>query len=413
MGLGPSSKETTLHHFNDPLVDTISNDKEIDFPAVIVVGIPEVYNHKRFLAERTGMLLEAMRIDGAIVSIDSWGNSHIDFTSVIEIVAKRGIPVVGLSFMGQQASLVVRNKYLDTILDINKNEEGVETTVLGENTIVEMEAIKALFILKNKIKAKLPIIHSCLVSEEKIRQLIIKSFDIDKVILANKTEIRGKTLYINKAIVKRIGQYKEISDIKINIIYPDNHRVFVNSILDFSPIATKVFGKAGEGITHKIRGVKVMLTGVESSGFQPANIGSSEGILNEKVIFNRRGTPFQDDIIIHIDVIFTDGGARKRDGIISAHMACDKIIQEIRKSLKAINIALVTEENQYYDFIRRGGRKVVLVKLVSGLGCMYDTGLFPEEPGGYIGCRSIMDLGNMQVVISPNEYRDGVIRSLS
>jgi len=56
---------------------------------------------------------------------------------------------------------------------------------------------------------------------------------------------------------------------------------------------------------------------------------------------------------------------------------------------------------------------VLLVKIVSGLGCMYDTGLFPSEPAGYIGCRSIMDLGNMQVVVSPNEYRDGVIRSLS
>ncbi len=29
---------------------------------------------------------------------------------------------------------------------------------------------------------------------------------------------------------------------------------------------------------------------------------------------------------------------------------------------------------------------------------MYDTGLFAKEPGGHIGCKSIIDMGNMPVV---------------
>ncbi|WP_332525721.1 hypothetical protein [Terrisporobacter sp.] len=29
MGIGPSTKETTLHHFRDPLLDIVSNDEEI------------------------------------------------------------------------------------------------------------------------------------------------------------------------------------------------------------------------------------------------------------------------------------------------------------------------------------------------------------------------------------------------
>ena len=31
MGIGPSTKETTLHHFRDPLVDELCDDTDIDF----------------------------------------------------------------------------------------------------------------------------------------------------------------------------------------------------------------------------------------------------------------------------------------------------------------------------------------------------------------------------------------------
>ena len=33
MGIGPSTKETTLHHFRDPLLDVVSNDEDIDLIA--------------------------------------------------------------------------------------------------------------------------------------------------------------------------------------------------------------------------------------------------------------------------------------------------------------------------------------------------------------------------------------------
>ena len=44
---------------------------------------------------------------------------------------------------------------------------------------------------------------------------------------------------------------------------------------------------------------------------------------------------------------------------------------------------------------------------------MYDNLLFPNEPSGFEGGISIIDLGNMPVVLSPNEYRDGILRSLT
>lgn len=43
---------------------------------------------------------------------------------------------------------------------------------------------------------------------------------------------------------------------------------------------------------------------------------------------------------------------------------------------------------------------------------MYDTWMFPDEPSGVEGGRSIIDMCNMPVMITPNEYRDGIIRSM-
>lgn len=47
-----------------------------------------MYNHKQFVAQRTGVLVEAMWADGAIVSSHNWGNNHIDFTSVIQAISE-------------------------------------------------------------------------------------------------------------------------------------------------------------------------------------------------------------------------------------------------------------------------------------------------------------------------------------
>jgi hypothetical protein len=415
MGIGPSSKETTLHHFNDPLVETISGDREIDFLGIAVQGTPEVYSDKRFNAQRCGALAEAMRADGVIVSIDSWGNSHIDFASVLEEIGKRAIPTVGLSFVGNQASFVVTNPYMETIIDLNKNTAGIETRVVGENTASEMDAKKAVALLKNKIRKKMrssPSIREP-IREKAVRKLTMESFAVHRVSFSERTEIENEILFLNDSSKNIAARYRQIETIRLEAIYPDQQNQFVNSILDFSPVAVKVSGKPGEGVTRKLSGLSVMLTGVEVGGFQAANIGSSEGILAEHVKLLRRGTPSPDDIILHVDVVLKDGQARTREGITAAHRACDEIVQQIRQPLKRMEGAGASEREEFYDFYRIGGKKVLLVKLVPGLGCMYDTGLFPCEPGGCMGCRSVMDLGNMPVIVSPNEYRDGAVCSFS
>ena len=54
----------------------------------------------------------------------------------------------------------------------------------------------------------------------------------------------------------------------------------------------------------------------------------------------------------------------------------------------------------------------MIIKQVAGQGAMYDTSLFAKEPSGTAGGHSIIDMGNMPILVTPNEYRDGIIRSM-
>ena len=205
---------------------------------------------------------------------------------------------------------------------------------------------------------------------------------------------------------------ERIEAVKVSIIEPGARDFFVNSNLDFAPIACKVRGELGEGVTHLLSGVTMMLTGVEAvSGFQPSNIGSSEGIFGEQVVFDRAGTPKSTDHILHVDVRFKEGEGRTAEGIMAAHRVADEILQEIRKAMIPLeNMSYKREE--FYDIAKPGKRKVILVKIVSGLGNMYDTAVFPYEPAGFLGAHNMMDSKNIPYVITPNQCRDGVIHSL-
>lgn len=152
MGIGPSTKETSLHHFRDPLLDVVDNDDDIDLVGVLVVGTPQGNTEKMFVGERAAAWAEAARVDGVLISVDGWGNSHVDYANTIEALGKRGIPVSGLSFQGVQGRFVVTNPYMDTIVDFNKSEAGIETEVVGENTVNRLDARKALAFLKLKMR---------------------------------------------------------------------------------------------------------------------------------------------------------------------------------------------------------------------------------------------------------------------
>ena len=118
MGIGPSTKETSLHHFRDPLLDVVSSDEDLDLMGIIIVGTPDDNTDKLLVGTRAAVWAEAMRADGVILSSDGWGNSDVDFA----------------------------------ILDINKSEEGIETDVLGENNVTELDAKKVTAMLKLKMR---------------------------------------------------------------------------------------------------------------------------------------------------------------------------------------------------------------------------------------------------------------------
>lgn len=414
MGLGPSIKMTTLHHFRCPVTEALSKEKDIEFTGIIVDGVSEVCDDKIYTAKRVGDIAQMIRADAAIVAIDAWGNHHVDFVNVIEQLGIRGIPSVGLSYIAQQGRLVCTNNYVDCVIDFNKSAVGYESCVVGENNLTDYDAMKAVALIKNKLrKAGKPLDTGIYELEQNLHSLIRKVFHINKARLGENTEINNGILTIGKGIEKKIVQSEpRIKDIKVSIIKPGDYDMFVNSNLDYSPIACKVRGELGEGVTHLLSGITVMITGVEDkSGFQPCNIGSSEGILKNQVVFDCAGTPSSKDYILHVDILFKEGEGRTAEGIMAAHRAADSIVQEIRKVLVKLDNMSYTRE-EFKDVVRPNKRKVILVKIVSGLGNMYDTVMFPYEPGGFLGAHNMKDSKNIPYVITPNQCRDGAIHSL-
>ena len=154
MGIGPSTKETTLHHFRDPLLEVVSEDTDLDLLGILLVGTPDGNEEKMFVGTRAAVMAECMRADGVIISCDGWGNSHVDYTNTVEQIGERGIPVTGITFNGTVAQFVVVNDYLDAIIDINKSGDGTETDVVGENNMTRLDCLKAKALLKLKMQKK-------------------------------------------------------------------------------------------------------------------------------------------------------------------------------------------------------------------------------------------------------------------
>lgn len=154
MGIGPSTKETSLHHFRDPLLEVVAEDTDLDLMGILIVGTPDGNEEKMLVGTRAAVWAEAMRADGVIISSDGWGNSDVDYTNTCEQIGIRGIPVTGLNFSGTVGKFVVENNYLDGIIDINKSADGVETNVVGENNMVRLDCLKAKALLKLKMRQK-------------------------------------------------------------------------------------------------------------------------------------------------------------------------------------------------------------------------------------------------------------------
>lgn len=251
-------------------------------------------------------------------------------------------------------------------------------------------------------------------ADKDLRRLVIKSFHIKQVSESDENNLTAEgAMTINSSCISDILKEEPlIESIDVNIIPPGHHDRWTNTIMDIIPISSKVLGKLGDGITHTLTGVYLVLTGIDSEGKQTHEFGSSEGNLKDKLYLGRAGTPSADDYIISFDVTLKAGMGQERPGPMAAHRACDKFLQIFRDKLKRIKGELCTERHEYHDVVRGGKKRVLIIKQVAGQGAMYDTWLFPKEPSGVEGGHSIIDMGNMPVLLTPNEYRDGIIRSM-
>lgn len=240
-------------------------------------------------------------------------------------------------------------------------------------------------------------------------KLQIKVFHIQDLEIGNKFKVEGNKLLIKKEIEYDKNVFEKV---EVKIIKPLEHNIYVNTIMDVIPISTKALGRVGEGITHTLTGVRVLLTGANTKGEQMHEFGSSEGILKEQLKLNKAGTPNDRDFLVHIDVIIKSEISFDRQLAFSIFELADVYIQNIREKMKMLNGRDADEVHDYYNKKNPGKPKVALVKEVAGQGMMYDNLLFPTEPSGVEKGISIIDMQNMPVLLTPNEYRDGAIRAM-
>lgn len=203
-----------------------------------------------------------------------------------------------------------------------------------------------------------------------------------------------------------------IKDIGIRVIHPDEHDQYTNTVMDVIPISTKALGKVGEGVTFTLGGVYVILTGVDGDGRQVCNFGSCEGTISDTICFGRAGTPDPDDIMVFFDVTCKAGSWSERACTLAIHRACDRFIQVFRDQMKKFNSRKAAESVLFEDKYVPGRKDIVIFKEVSGQGAVYETAMFGSEPCGIKDSVSVIDLQWMPIVISPNEYRDGILHAM-
>ena len=138
--------------------------------------------------------------------------------------------------------------------------------------------------------------------------------------------------------------------------------------MDVQPIATKDGDdEIGSGATRVLDGVVMMVTGTDANGVQIGEFGSSEGYLDENIMWGRPGAPEKGEIFIKTEVVIKEGTNMERPGPLAAHTATDVITQEIREALKKLDESLIVDTEEFQQVRRPGKKKVVIVKEIMGL----------------------------------------------
>ncbi|ENK1242524.1 D-proline reductase (dithiol) proprotein PrdA [Clostridium sporogenes] len=305
---------------------------------------------------------------------------------------------------------IAEGKGIDIEVPLNGNVGATKSAKVPTVKAEEGQVVAASVTpsLKNEKEVKL--------EEKVLRSLTRKHYKIDKIEFAKETKIEGTTLYIRENICEDAKNVSPlVKKVELDIITPDKYNTYSETIMDVQPIATKEGdSKLGTGVTRVLDGVIVMVTGTDENGVQIGEFGSSEGILEENIMFNRPGSPDKGEIFIKTQVTIKEKTNMERPGPMAAHKATDFITQEIREAMKALEDESLVVDSETFEQVRRPGKKkVVVVKEIMGQGAMHDNLILPVEPVGYLGGKPNVDLGNVPVMLSPLEVLDGGIHALT
>ncbi len=239
-----------------------------------------------------------------------------------------------------------------------------------------------------------------------IRTLIKKHIKITDAVIGTETKIENGVITIDGSLVdKAVKEDPLCKSLKLDVIHPSERHIYTDTIMDVCPIATKVEGALGEGVTKVADGVVFLLTGVDEDGVQVHEFGSSEGFLDEKMYFGHPGCADEGDIIIRCHAVIAKKSGMTRPGPFAAHKCEDYIIQAVRDELKKYEGEVVREEH-CEDLRREGNPRVVLVKEIMGQGAMHDNVICPVEPCGVKGGQKNVDCGNVPIMLTGHEGND-------
>lgn len=252
------------------------------------------------------------------------------------------------------------------------------------------------------------------VGEPKINKTLIrKHFAVKDAVIADHFSFENGVLTLDGGVIEEAMAANDlVKSLTMDVIRPNERHIYTETIMDVVPIATKVEGELGNGLTHIMDGVVFMLTGVDEDGVQVHEFGSSEGWLDEHMVNEyRAGNADVDEIIIRVHAVVQKGTGMERRGPVAAHTCQDVIIQKVRDVLKTTKEPVVSQDD--FTEVRNTGKpRVVLVKEIMGQGAMHDNVIYPTEPAGVEGGRMNVDLGNVPVIMTPNVVIDGGIHAL-
>lgn len=413
--------ETAKQHANDPAVlccraeeGTVLEPANFEdpaiFPDLIDSGLLNVDG-----ALKLGQVLNGSKLTKTVDSltpitpdiVDKYdelaGEAEAEAEAVEEEVAPVApAPVAPVASTGMIKLHIGKGEHIDIEIPAGV---GAATAVAGAAPVVAAAAPVAAAAAEEEGEVKV------------VREMTRQHYKIDKVVLGDETKIEGTTLYVRNSAATEGAEAQEIvHSLELSLITPDNYHVYTDTVMDIQPIAVKadVDMELGEGITKVLDGVVMVVTGITEEGVQIGEFGSSEGYIDENMMWGRPGAVDKGEIMIVAHAVIENKKNMERPGPIAVHTAVDHVVSEIREAMKRdLKDDQIVDTQTLKQVRRPGKKKIVIVKEIMGQGAMHDNFLFPNEPVGVLGAKPNVDLGNVPVAANPLEVLDGCIHALT